>query len=55
VPQPDSTEAESELLWLKIVCISSLHYDDYKSGEAIIQHWNVRVLLCTEGSTARRI
>ena len=29
VPQPDSTEAESELLSLKIVCIFSLHYDDY--------------------------
>ena len=26
VPQPDSTEAESELLSLKIVGISSLHY-----------------------------
>ena len=30
MPQPDSTEAESELLSLKIVCIFSLHYDDYK-------------------------
>ena len=42
VPQPDSTEAESELLWLKIVCISSLHYDDYKSVKLL--YCIVRVL-----------
>ena len=45
VPQPDSTEAESELLSLKIVCMSSLHYDDYKSVEATVQYCIVRVLL----------
>ena len=38
VPQPDSTEAESELLSLKIVCIFSLHYDGIESVKtALIQ------------------
>jgi hypothetical protein len=41
VPQPDSTEAESELLSLKIVCIFSLHYNDYKSVEATILYCTV--------------
>jgi hypothetical protein len=47
VPQPDSTEAESELLSLKIVCIFSLHYDEYKSVEAT-------VLECTRTTVYRR-
>jgi len=55
VPQLDSTEAESELLLLEIVRMSSLHYDDYKSVEATVQYCIVRVLLYTEGDTARRI
>ena len=55
VPQPDSTEAESELLSLKIVCIFSLHYDEYKSVEATVLECTVRVPLYTEGDNARII
>ena len=55
VPQPDSTEAESELLSLKIVCIFSLHYDDYESVKATVQCCIVRVLLYTEGDNTKRI
>ena len=33
VPQLDSTEAESELLLLEIVCMFSLHYDGIKSAK----------------------
>ena len=54
VPQPDSTEAESELLSLKIVCMSTLHCTGIESVKtAAIQYHggkycekNLSVLCC---------
>jgi hypothetical protein len=47
VPQMDSAEAESELLLLEIVCISSLHCDGVKSVKT--------ALIIQKKITARRI
>ena len=50
VPQLDSTEAESELLSLKIVCMSTLHCTGIESVKATVLY-----AYYTEGDTARRI
>ena len=59
VPQMDSAEAESELLLLEIVCISSLHCDGVKSAKTartvqkgiLYCEKNLSALLCNRSSS----